>query len=512
MRLNRVPRWIVSAALLSLVLAVATLVNPPTALPQAGSSGPVLLGLSDEGRRVELREDQFLELRLEANPAAGYGWYVEDMDVAVLRQVGEPELDGTPAILGAPATVTLRFSPQAAGQSPLVLAYRRPWEEAAPLRTYAVQVSAAGAYRGLVDPDAAAPAPAVAAPAAAAGDTAAAGLPSALNWCTDVGCTPVRDQGNCGSCWAFGTAGVLEQNIRIVEGVSKDLSEQYLLSCNVDGWSCAGGWWAHNYHMSKVPPGEPGPGAVYEGDFGYVATRVACNPPHSHHETISDWKYVTTANSVPSVAELKQAIYDHGPIAVAVCVGSRFSNYGGGVLTAGDTCDGPVNHGVILVGWDDSLGPNGAWVLRNSWGPKWGEGGYMNIAYGISNVGYGASYVVRGSMPRAPSAPTGLRAAGRSTSQIDLSWSDTSGNELGFRIERSNDGRSDWKPVATVGANVQAWSDKSLPVATTYYYRVQAYNDAGSSPYSDVAMSRTWPNPADVDEGFYLPLVARSAR
>ena len=128
------PRWIVSAALLSLVLAVATLVNPPAALPQAGSSGPVVFGPSDEGRRVELREDQFLELRLEANPAAGYGWYVEDMDVAVLRQVGEPELDGTPAILGAPATVTLRFSPEAAGQSPLVLAYRRPWEEAAPGR------------------------------------------------------------------------------------------------------------------------------------------------------------------------------------------------------------------------------------------------------------------------------------------------------------------------------------------------------------------------------------------
>ena len=164
MRLNRGPRWIVSAALLSLVLAVATLVNPPTALPQAGTSGPVLLGPSDEGRRVELRADQFLELRLDANPAAGYGWYVADMDAAVLRQVGEPEIDGTPAILGAPTTVTLRFLPQAAGQSPLVLAYRRPWAEGAPLRPYSVQVSAAGAYQGLVDLDAAVQAPAVAAP------------------------------------------------------------------------------------------------------------------------------------------------------------------------------------------------------------------------------------------------------------------------------------------------------------------------------------------------------------
>jgi len=511
MRLNR-SRGIASAALLSLVLAAASLVYPPTALPQAGTSGPVLLGPSDEGRRVELRADQFLELRLEANPAAGYGWYVEGMDAAVLRQVGEPEMDGTPALLGAPTTVTLRFSPEAAGESTLVLAYRRPWEEGAPLRTYSVQVSAAGPYRGLVALDAVAQPPAVAAPPAAS-DTAAAGLPSALNWCDEVGCTPVRDQGNCGSCWAFGTTGVLEQNILIVDGVSKDLSEQYLLSCNVNGWSCAGGWWAHDYHKSKVPPGEPGPGAVYEGDFAYEETRVACNPPHSHHETISDWKYVAPPGSLPSVAELKQAIYDHGPIAVAMCVGPRFTSYRGGVLTEGDVCNDDVNHGVILVGWDDSLGPHGAWILRNSWGPKWGEDGYMNIAYGLSNVGYGATYIVRGTISHTPSAPAGLQAMARSTSQIDLVWTDTSRNELGFRIERSTDGRSDWGPVATVGANVQAWSDTNLPIATTYHYRVQAFNDAGSSPYSNPAMSRTWPDPADIDERFYLPvLVTGSAR
>ncbi|HSJ52356.1 MAG TPA: C1 family peptidase, partial [Anaerolineae bacterium] len=429
MKANRRTRWIVSAALFSLVLTFVSLLSPSTALPQAGTPGPVLLGPSDDGSQVELRADQFLALRLEANPAAGYGWYVQDMDGAVLRQVGEPEMDGTPVLLGAPTIVTLRFSPQAAGQSPLVLAYRRPGDEAEPLKTFSLEVRAAGAYVGTETLEAAA-AP-VDAPAADLGDEATADLPAALNWCTAVGCTPVRDQGACGSCWAFGTAGVLEQNIRIVDGVSKDLSEQYLLSCNTDGWSCDGGWWAHDYNWWKVPPGEPGPGAVTEAAFPYLASRVACNPPHTHNEQIADWKYVGTANSVPTVAALKQAIYDRGPIAVAVCAGSRFSSYSGGVLTTGDVCSKPVNHGVVLVGWDDSLGTNGAWILRNSWGPGWGEGGYMKIAYGISNVGYGATYVVRGTMPHSASAPSNLRAVSVSTSRIDLRWTDTSSNETG---------------------------------------------------------------------------------
>ncbi len=216
-------------------------------------------------------------------------------------------------------------------------------------------------------------------------------LPSYFNWCDQGGCTPIKNQGSCGSCWAFATVGPLESNIKIKDGVTVDLSEQWLVSCNREGWGCNGGWWAHDYHEWKTDPCG-GKGAVLEANFPYTATDAPCNCPYPHHYLIDDWNYVTTSSEVPAVNLMKQAIMDYGPISVAVCVNSAFQAYTGGVFS-GPSCTN-INHGVVLVGWDDSQGTNGVWFLRNSWGTGWGEGGYMRIGYGVSRVGYGASYVV----------------------------------------------------------------------------------------------------------------------
>lgn len=219
-----------------------------------------------------------------------------------------------------------------------------------------------------------------------------AALPSTWNWCDQGGCPSVRNQGSCGSCWAFGTVGPLEINILLMEGKEEDLSEQYLLSCNSDGWDCGGGWWAHDYHQWKYSPPETEAGAVAESEFPYVAWETACGGPYSHPRRLDSWGFVGGSAGVPPVAAIKQAILDYGPVAVGIYVGSDFQAYTGGIFNS--LQNGTINHAVVLVGWDDNQGTNGVWILRNSWGPYWGEDGYMRIEYGTSQVGYAANYVV----------------------------------------------------------------------------------------------------------------------
>ena len=217
-------------------------------------------------------------------------------------------------------------------------------------------------------------------------------LPSSWNWCDQGGCTPIKNQGSCGSCWAFGTVGPLESNILIKDGMEEDLSEQYLVSCNTDYWGCTGGWWAHDYHKWKYSPPETEAGAVPESEFPYVAYEAPCGGPYSHPWKIDDWAYIGDEYGTPSVDAIKQAIMDYGPVAAAVHVGSAFQAYTGGVFNSDEP--GDVNHAIVLVGWDDNQGTNGVWILRNSWSSGWGESGYMRIEYWISQVGFSANFVV----------------------------------------------------------------------------------------------------------------------
>ncbi|MBN1900143.1 hypothetical protein JW926_02305 [Candidatus Sumerlaeota bacterium] len=212
-----------------------------------------------------------------------------------------------------------------------------------------------------------------------------ADLPVSFDWREQKGDLPVRDQEGCGACWAFGTVAPLESNLLIKNKQETDLSEQWLVSCNANDWNCDGGWWAHDYHIN--------PGAVYESEFPYVAANLACGGPYYHPYHIKEWHYVYTEYSVAPVDMIKQALTQYGPVASAIYVGYAFQSYTGGVFNVSESGSTIVNHGVTIVGWDDTMG-SGCWIIRNSWGVEWGENGYMYITYGTSKIGYAANYIV----------------------------------------------------------------------------------------------------------------------
>ncbi len=194
--------------------------------------------------------------------------------------------------------------------------------------------------------------------------------------------TSIKNQASCGSCWAFSTCAQTESEILRKDGVHKDLSEQWLVSCNTDGWGCNGGWFAFDYHVN--------PGAALESCFPYSATDEPCYTGCSYPYSINSWAYVGSSSGVPTTTAIKTAIYNHGAVAVAVYVTSSFQAYTGGVYNSCAWFVWSVNHAVQLVGWDDS---KGAWLMKNSWGTGWGENGFMWIKYGCNKIGYAACYV-----------------------------------------------------------------------------------------------------------------------
>jgi C1A family cysteine protease len=197
-------------------------------------------------------------------------------------------------------------------------------------------------------------------------------LPASLDWRNNNGnfVSPVKDQGYCGSCWAFATVGALESQILMdSDSLDLDLSEQILVSCSSAG-DCGGGY----LHLASDFLQNMGTSA--ESCHPYSETNGACANGCTNWENsafrIDSWHDVNN-----TVSDLKAAIYANGPLVTTMAVYSDFYSYSSGVYSYSF---GPLEgyHAVVLVGWDDS---QQCFIVKNSWGTWWGDNGYFRIAY-----------------------------------------------------------------------------------------------------------------------------------
>jgi C1A family cysteine protease len=349
---------------------------------------------------VSLDPGQTIEIVLGSNYSTGYRWLLDDAQRAAYRQVDDYALPQSSLNDGQSQKQTLRLTADAAVER-ITLAYRRAWEAAQAAVVITLQLSTFTPVLDLSSPLPAAAESQVQPAFTQLGPQPAAApelLPAAFDWRDSQKVTPVRNQGGCGSCWAFGAVGVMESAMLIAgqgNPSTLDISEQYLLSCNTYGYNCQiGGFWpTHNHHYNRNGQYSNPPGAVLESEFPYIASNGSCIQVYNHPYLLTGWAYVQPGESVPSAALIKQAIYDHGPVGASVCVGSAFQGYQGGIFATDESGNCQTsNHAVLLVGWNDNNG-DGYWILKNSWGSWWGESGFMRIRWGTSRIGIYANYV-----------------------------------------------------------------------------------------------------------------------
>jgi len=194
-------------------------------------------------------------------------------------------------------------------------------------------------------------------------------LPDSVDWRNKGAVTGVKDQGQCGTCWAFSTTGVVEGFWFVKNGTLLSFSEQQIADCATSaGYGCQGGWpYLAVQYVAQA-------GLETETDYPYTARDGQCKYDASKaRKVVSGYQFVTPK----STDQLKAAIVNF-PVSVLIEADQDvFQFYKSGIISTG--CGANLDHAVLAVGYQ-KVGVLEAFIVKNSWGHGWGSDGYVYIS------------------------------------------------------------------------------------------------------------------------------------
>jgi C1A family cysteine protease len=202
-------------------------------------------------------------------------------------------------------------------------------------------------------------------------------IPASVNWVEQGAVTPVKNQGQCGSCWSFSATGSMEGRYQIKNGELLSFSEQQLVDCSKTqgNMGCNGGLMDYAFTYAETNMMET------EEQYPYKGRQGTCNAQGGSVE-VSDFTDVK-----PKSPSALAAAVAEGPVSVAIDAGNPlFQLYHGGIMK--HFCGQSLDHGVLVVGYGTEKGTD-YWLLKNSWGAGWGEKGYFRILRSMDKEGEG---------------------------------------------------------------------------------------------------------------------------